>query len=390
MEQLPPGGPPARRRGRAARAARRPRSPSPTAARWLDAQLVALETQAAALAGDAAAVPRPRRALLRLPRRRAGPTPSSRRPRRGSTSCSRATARWPSGSRRWDRALRDPGRSAAGRRRLARRRGSGRARPALFGLPDGEDLRVSLVDRPAVVRLQLVRRRPPLAGRHQHGPAGPGAGPRRHASPTRPIPGHHLEHAWKEADLVDGAGPARGVDPADQHARVPDQRGPRRPRAVGSRVPDDERVDLLVELFERAGLADRRRPGRGARRRRAGRRADRAAREALVGDPRQRRAPAPRRRPVARRGPRLPPRRRPATRRRSRPSASSSSSTRSGGPTSSSTPRARRCSAAGSRRSRADERAARFGRLLHEQLTPGDAVTAVPAERPTRSSPSPS
>ncbi len=28
-----------------------------------------------------------------------------------------------------------------------------------FGLPDGEDLRVSIVTRPAVVRLQLVRRR---------------------------------------------------------------------------------------------------------------------------------------------------------------------------------------------------------------------------------------
>ena len=62
---------------------------------------------------------------------------------------------------------------------------------------------------PAVVRLQLVRRRAPVARRHQHGPAGPAprTSPRRR---PRDVPGHHLEHAWKEADLVDARRPAGG------------------------------------------------------------------------------------------------------------------------------------------------------------------------------------
>ena len=195
---------------------------------WLDAQLVALETQAAGLAGEtlpylehvtrcfAYAPPRYPDDELRGGRgadRRAAPR---RRAARGS-------------ARGLGRALRRPGRSPAGRRRLARRRASGRAAAADFGLPDGEDLRVSLVtDQPwsaynwfdggrrsrVDVNTDLPVRRPDLVGTVAH----------------ETYPGHHLEHAWKEADLVDRAGPARVVDPAHQHARVPDQRGPGRPR----------------------------------------------------------------------------------------------------------------------------------------------------------------
>ena len=56
---------------------------------WLDVQLVALETQAAVLAGDDAAVPRPRHALLRP---RAGPPPG-RRVRGGRRADRRAPPR---------------------------------------------------------------------------------------------------------------------------------------------------------------------------------------------------------------------------------------------------------------------------------------------------------
>ena len=55
----------------------------------------------------------------------------------------------------------------------------------MFGLPDGEDLRVSLVTGQPWSGLQLVRRRPPLADRRQHRPPGPRARPDRPRSPTR-------------------------------------------------------------------------------------------------------------------------------------------------------------------------------------------------------------
>ena len=112
---------------------------------WLAAQLVALGTQAAALAGDDAAVPRPRRRAA-SPGRRCDATTRFRRGRgRARRAPPGRRSRSPTGSAAWDAALRDPGRSPARRRRLARRRGSARGRRDLFGLPDGEDLRVWLV-----------------------------------------------------------------------------------------------------------------------------------------------------------------------------------------------------------------------------------------------------
>ncbi len=101
----------------------------------------------------------------------------------------------------------------------------------LFGLPDGEDLRVSIVDgqpwsgynwydgglRSRVdINTDLPVRAPDLIATVAH----------------ETYPGHHLEHAWKEADLVETQRPAGGVDPAHQYARVPRQRGAGRPRAV--------------------------------------------------------------------------------------------------------------------------------------------------------------
>ena len=138
---------------------------------WLIAQLVALETQAAALAGE----PLP---YLELRRRGAWGSPRRATTTRSSTRPSRAIdallpgaglARGPAGG---------VGSRSSRSRSIAcpsvvdwlvERFRERAARD--FGLPDGEDLRVSLVTRPAVVALQLVRRRPAVAGRHQHRPA---------------------------------------------------------------------------------------------------------------------------------------------------------------------------------------------------------------------------
>ena len=117
-------------------------------------------------------------------------------------------------------------------------------------------------------------------------------------------PGHHLEHAWKEADLVDGAGRLEASMLLDQHAGVPHHEGLAN---VGLRfaAPPEERDDLLLELFERAGLAIAADP---AASREAAERtlALAGARRELGGRSWERRDPPPCRRTVPRRGPRLP------------------------------------------------------------------------------------
>ena len=80
---------------------------------------------------------------------------------------------------------------------------------AMFGLPTGEELRVSLVTgqpwsattgttavavRASAINTDLPVRAPDLVTTVAH----------------ETYPGHHLEHAWKEADLVDRREPARG------------------------------------------------------------------------------------------------------------------------------------------------------------------------------------
>ena len=153
---------------------------------WLDVQLVALETQAAALAGEALPYLEHVDALLRLRAAATPGRPSSRPPRPRIDELLPGDGPLADRLAAWDAAVRGPGRAparpsstgsssasgapAAGAVRPARRRGpAGLARP-----------------RPAVERLQLVRRRPPVAGRHQHRPAGPRAEPDPAWSPTRP------------------------------------------------------------------------------------------------------------------------------------------------------------------------------------------------------------
>ena len=150
--------------------------------------------------GRVAAVPRPRqrcfdlRPVITLGRRSSGAGDRARCPRARFRAARRP-------ARRTRRALDDPGRPPAGGRRRAGRPIPRRVPRPQFGLPEGEELKRRARPQPALERLQLVRGRAGLARRPQHGPADAGAG---HPSRARPrdVPGHHLEHAWKEADLL--------------------------------------------------------------------------------------------------------------------------------------------------------------------------------------------
>jgi hypothetical protein len=66
-------------------------------------------------------------------------------------------------------------------------------------------------------------------------------------------PGHHLEGAWKEADLVDGAHRLEASMMLTNTPEGPVSEGLAR---YGTRFasPLDERPDLILELFDRAGL----------------------------------------------------------------------------------------------------------------------------------------
>ena len=123
---------------------------------------------------------------------------------------------------------------------------------ALFGLPDGEDLRVSLVTgqpwtgynwfdggrRSRVdINTDLPLHVPELVSTVAH----------------ETYPGHHLEHAWKEADLVDRQ--AR-LESSILLINTPECLISEGLANLGRRfvAPPSEGPDLLVELYERAGL----------------------------------------------------------------------------------------------------------------------------------------
>ncbi len=126
------------------------------------------------------------------------------------------------------------------------------AAAADFGLPDGEDLRVSLVTgqpwsaynwfdgrrRSRVdVNTDLPVRASELIGLVAH----------------EAYPGHHLEHAWKEADLVDTQG---RLESSILLINTPECLISEGLADLGVRFasPPEGRADLLVEIFERAGL----------------------------------------------------------------------------------------------------------------------------------------
>jgi hypothetical protein len=218
---------------------------------WLEAQLVALETQAAALAGEELpylehvarcfSFSPPRRpdaefeaAAARIDELLPGPAPLADRLEAWDRRFEVATDRLPGVI---------DGLVARFRARAA----------DLFGLPDGEDLRVSLVQgqpwsgynwydggrRSRVdINTDLPVRVPDLISTVAH----------------ETYPGHHLEHAWKEADLVDAQ---CHLEASILLINTPECLISEGLADLGRSfaVADDEAVDLLVETFERAGLS---------------------------------------------------------------------------------------------------------------------------------------
>jgi hypothetical protein len=224
--------------------------PDPDRRAWLDAQLVALETQAAALAGDALPYlehvarcfayvpPRTPDAVFEAAAARIGELLPGDAPLADRLSA-------------WDARFELPvERLPAVLEWLV---GRFRARAdATFGLPPGEDLQVSLVSgqpwsaynwfdggrRSRVdVNTDLPVRADDLIGLVAH----------------EAYPGHHLEHAWKEADLVDRQ--AR-LESSILLINTPEcliSEG-LADLGIGFAAPLDERADLLVEIYGRADL----------------------------------------------------------------------------------------------------------------------------------------
>ena len=249
MEQLRP---PARLRDDAAalRARLASEVPEPDRRVWLDAQLVALEAQAQALAGD----PLPyaehvaRCMGFAPPRRPDADFTAARADLDGAlpgpgTLSERLDA--------WDRTMEVPLDRLPDVIDALVRHFRGRARID-FGLPDGEDLRVRLVTgqpwsgynwydggrRSRVeINTDLPVRVPSLI----------------HTVAHETYPGHHLEHAWKEADLVDGHGRLEASILLINTPECPISEGL---ADLGVRFADPpaERVELLLETIERAGL----------------------------------------------------------------------------------------------------------------------------------------
>ncbi len=241
------------------------------------------------------------------------PAPGAAR-RRDLRASRRGARRAPAGSRQPGRAAQGGGRrlDGAGRSGPDRRRGARGAIPGSRGVAlraaRGRVAARLAGPGPAVVRLQLVRRRLPLAGRHQPRPPHPPPEPRRHRGP-RDLPRPPPRARGEGAAAGRGARPPRVLDPADQRPGMPHLGGAGQPRrrdrgaARGAaRAADGDGDDR--------GAADGRRSRGAARGRRSPCRHRRA-----TGDPRrgagQRRAHAPRRRRVSRLGRGLPGRGRP-------------------------------------------------------------------------------
>ena len=218
---------------------------------WLDAQLVALETQAGGLAGET--LP-----YLDYVTRCFAYTPPRYPDEQFEAAAARIAELLPGDAplaerlEAWDARFVVPVDRLPGvvEWLVARFRDQAAAD---FGLPDGEDLRVSLVTgqpwsaynwfdggrRSRVdVNTDLPVRASDLIGTIAH----------------ETYPGHHLEHAWKEADLVDTQG---RLESSILLINTPECLISEGLADLGVRFasPPQGRVDLLVEIYERAGLS---------------------------------------------------------------------------------------------------------------------------------------
>jgi hypothetical protein len=225
--------------------------PEPDRLAWLDAQLVALEAQAAAAAGE----PLPylehvARCFDHVPARR----PDAEFDAAATALEALVPGAGPLVDRldAWDAQFEVPAERLPATVEWLAARLQARA-AALFGLPEGEGLRVSLVRhqpwsgynwydggrRSRIdINVDLPKRVPELLNVMAH----------------EAYPGHHLEHGWKEADLVDGAGRLEAsillIDTPECLISEGLANLGRRFVAEGA-----ELADLIVELSERAGLA---------------------------------------------------------------------------------------------------------------------------------------
>ncbi len=205
------------------------------------------------------AVPRAHRSLLRF-RASRRPDETSRPPPLGSTRCFRAMSR--------SRTVRPLGRPI--RRRPDRSRASRTGSWPVSGHAQTNSVC------PKARASGLARERQPWAGYNWYD------GGRRsrvdintdlparawdlvHTVAHETYPGHHLEHAWKEADPRRRSRPPRGLGPPAQYAGVP-HLGRACQRRAPFAAPPEERTDLLIEVSERAG-PESRRTHRGSRRR---------------------------------------------------------------------------------------------------------------------------
>jgi len=218
---------------------------------WLEGQLLALETQAAALAGDEMPyLEHVARCFGYRPSRR----PDAEFERAAATIDALLPGAAPLADRlaAWDAQFEVPTKRLPGITAWLVDRFRARAQ-SLFGLPDGEE-----------VRIQLVTGQPWTAYNWFDG----GRRSRVDVNTDLPVhvaglistvahetyPGHHLEHAWKEADLVDRQG---RLEASVLLINTPECLISEGLANLGWHfmVAPDEHVALLEELYERAGIA---------------------------------------------------------------------------------------------------------------------------------------
>ena len=218
---------------------------------WLTVQVIALRTQAEALAGQILPyLDYVTRCFARSPERRddaifeeAAAAMDGLLPGSGSLADRLAA---------WDARFIVPPERLAGVSAWLVERFRGRAE-ALFALPSGEE-----------VRVQLVSRKPWTGYSWYHGGLASRidintdlplrAGELVHVVAHETYPGHHLEHAWKESELVIGRG---RLEASVLLINTPECLISEGLADLGHRFasPAADEPDLLLELYERAGLA---------------------------------------------------------------------------------------------------------------------------------------